>query len=114
MKNATIATSRTRAAADHLIDYRPLPAQWGDLEALRTLRAARSRAAARGTDASTMQLEIAPAGSASGRRTPGRQTERVTIRRTLHQLLRALAGGPRREAGAHRRRAPGGGHLATA
>lgn len=45
MKNATIATSRTRATTDRLIDYRPLPAAWGDRDALRAVRAARARAA---------------------------------------------------------------------
>ena len=29
MRNATISTSRTRASADHLIDYRPLPRHLG-------------------------------------------------------------------------------------
>ncbi|MFC7374829.1 hypothetical protein ACFQS2_09680 [Brachybacterium sp. GCM10030267] len=44
MKNATIATSRTRAADHEFIEYRPLPAAWGDLEALRSVRAAKARA----------------------------------------------------------------------
>lgn len=39
MKNATIATSRTRASSDHLLTYRPLHDEWGDANALRALRA---------------------------------------------------------------------------
>lgn len=58
MKNATIATSRTRATETPLIDYRPLPAAWGDVEALREVRAARSRAARRGEDPSTLQVVL--------------------------------------------------------
>ena len=51
------ATSRTRATADTpLIDYRPLPASFGDREGLRAVRAAKSRAARRGEDPSTLQL----------------------------------------------------------
>lgn len=45
MKNATIATSRTRATDEQLIDYRPLPAEWGDLAALHAVRAERARGA---------------------------------------------------------------------
>lgn len=56
MKNSTIATSRTRATETPLIDYRPLPAAWGDVEALRAVRAARSHAAQRGEDPSTLQV----------------------------------------------------------
>lgn len=56
MRDATIATSRTRATADHLIDYRPLPARWGDVEALHALRVRRSEAAARGLDTNTLTL----------------------------------------------------------
>ena len=55
MKNATIATSRTRATTD-LIDYRPLPATWGDIEALHTVRRARARAAEHGLDPSTLDV----------------------------------------------------------
>ena len=56
MKNATIATSRTRASADHVIAYRPLPEAWGDVESLRAVRARKARAAARGTDPSTLEI----------------------------------------------------------
>lgn len=60
MRNATIATSRTRAAAEGLIDYRPLRAAWGDREALRAVRAARSRATEHGRDPRTLQRPAAP------------------------------------------------------
>ncbi|MDN5599470.1 MAG: hypothetical protein ACTHV2_03385 [Brachybacterium sp.] len=63
MRNATISTSRTRASADHLIDYRPLPATWGDRDALRAVRAAKVRAAGHGQDPSTVQLSAPPEGS---------------------------------------------------
>lgn len=54
MRNATIATSRTRATTDDpLIDYRPLPSAWGDVKALRSLRWAKARAAHRGADPTT-------------------------------------------------------------
>lgn len=65
MRNATISTSRTRASADHLIDYRPLPAAWGDLEALHAMRAAKGRAADRGRDSSTLQLPVVPGAARS-------------------------------------------------
>lgn len=55
MRNATIATSRTRATTDP-IDYRPLPAVWGDVESLRAVRAAKARAADRGLDPSTLEV----------------------------------------------------------
>ena len=54
MKNATIATSRTRADSDHLIPYRPRPATWGDVETLQAVRAQRSPAAGQGLDPSTL------------------------------------------------------------
>lgn len=52
MKNATISTSRTRATTtdDSLIDYRPLPSEWGDVTALRALRSRKARSARRGAD----------------------------------------------------------------
>ena len=101
MRNATIATSRTRAATDQLIDYRPLPAEWGDLEALHALRAEKSRAAAHGLDASTLEIERVPAERSHRTARPGR--------------LRGLLAPPlRRRHGAPRHRSHGGGHLATA
>ena len=72
MRNATIATSRTRATTDQLIDYRPLPAEWGDLEALHALRAEKSRAAAHGLDASTLEIERVPAERSHRTARPGR------------------------------------------
>ncbi|MDN5685348.1 MAG: hypothetical protein L0G94_01515 [Brachybacterium sp.] len=83
MKNATIATSRTRATTENLIDYRPLPAAWGDVEALHAVRAARTEAAGSGHDAST--VEIAAASETS----------------------RPVRDHSRRERGAHRGRARG-------
>lgn len=65
MRNATIATSRTRATSDQLIDYRPLPATWGDVEAFHELRTAKAWVAEHGIDPST--LEIAPDPSARRR-----------------------------------------------
>ena len=56
MKNATIATSRTRATSDHLIAYRPLPSAWGDVDALHAVRERRALAAAQGLDPSTLEL----------------------------------------------------------
>ena len=56
MKNATIATSRTRATSDHLIAYRPLPSAWGDVDALHAVRERRSLAASQGLDPSTLEL----------------------------------------------------------
>lgn len=100
MRNATIATSRTRAATDQLIDYRPLPAEWGDLEALHALRAEKSRAAAHGLDASTLEIERVPAERSHRTVRPGR--------------LRGLLAPLRRRHGAPRHRRHGGGHLATA
>ena len=95
MRNATIATSRTRATTDQLIDYRPLPAQWGDLEALQAQRAEKARAAARGPDPSTLEI----AGAPTSPRRPRQQG-----------LLASLRHG----AGAGRRRGHGGCRLATA
>ena len=56
MKNATIATSRTRATSDHLIAYRPLPSAWGDVDALHAVRERRSLAASQGLDPSTLEF----------------------------------------------------------
>lgn len=100
MRNATIATSRTRATTDQLIDYRPLPAEWGDLEALHALRAEKSRAAAHGLDASTLEIERVPAERSHRTARPGR--------------LRGCSPPLRRRHGAPRHRSHGGGHLATA
>jgi hypothetical protein len=75
MKNATIATSRTRASADHVITYRPLPETWGDVDSLRAVRARKARAAARGTDPSTLEISAsheAPVRVAEHERTPQR------------------------------------------
>lgn len=76
MRNAAIATSRTRhdTTADdpRMIDYRPLPELWGDVESLRTIRAIRSRAAARGIDPTILQIDSAelslPTESSTSRR----------------------------------------------
>lgn len=101
MRNATIATSRTRAAtADHLIDYRPLPTAWGDLASLRQVRAAKARAAERGLDPSV--LEIA-APSAQSAHSAGASHRRQGL---LASLLR--------EPGARHRPRQDRGHLATA
>lgn len=101
MRNATIATSRTRAAtADHLIDYRPLPTAWGDLASLRQVRAAKARAAERGLDPSV--LEIA-APSAQSAHSAGASHRRQGL---LASLLR--------EPGARHRTRQDRGHLATA
>lgn len=58
MKNATIATSRTRAdSKQHFIDYRPIESAWGDAEALRALRTTKARrAAATGTDPELIEM----------------------------------------------------------
>ncbi|MGO1284081.1 MAG: hypothetical protein ACTHWF_06740 [Brachybacterium sp.] len=101
MRNATISTSRTRAAADHLIDYRPLPHSFGDRASLRAVRVAKARAADRGLDPSTLELRTAPA--QPSHRAPARRTGG---RGLLASLLR--------EPGVHRRRADGRGGLATA
>lgn len=101
MRNATISTSRTRAAADHLIDYRPLPHSFGDRASLRAVRVAKARAADRGLDPSTLELRTAPA--QPSHRAPARRTGG---RGLLASLLR--------EPGVHRRRADGRGSLATA
>lgn len=89
MRNATIATSRTRATTD-LIDYRPLPAAWGDVESLRAVRAAKARAADRGLDTSTLEVSAAygvsrrrrrPLGA---RRSPSDRTAPLALFRREH------------------------------
>lgn len=96
MRDATIATSRTRATTDHLIDYRPLPAEWGDVEALHALRARRSAAAARGLDTSTLQLP-----ALQDDRTP-RPARTRTTRPRKHTSLASLLRAP----GIHRTASP--------
>ena len=117
MKNATIATSRTRASSDRLIAYRPRPREWGDVDALQAVRERRAYAAARGLDPSTLELPTlltrtsAPAddsqaasdSSAAPRRAPA---HRAPVR-GLWARLRGIDGTPRRIRG-------GGQHLATA
>lgn len=111
MKNATIATSRTRASADHVITYRPLPETWGDVDSLRAVRARKARAAARGTDPSTLEIPAllsrtdgpAEESSAASRRAPAHRAPR----RGLWARLQGL------DAGTQRLRR-GGQHLATA
>lgn len=61
MRDATIATSRTRADRRPLIDYRPVPASWGDTEALHQLRLQKARAAELGEDPSLLQFRAVPA-----------------------------------------------------
>ena len=100
MRNATIATSRTRATADHLINYRPLPATWGDLESLQEVRAAKSRAAARGLDPSTLEI------TASSRRPAPLST---ATHRGSRGLLASLLGG----SGGHHRPRHVSGRLAA-
>ena len=97
MRDATIATSRTRATTDTPpIAYRPLPDAWGDADALRELRAAKAEVAARtGADPTTLEMPAVPAESApsSGRAAraaldseharslaPGRRAHRVPHR----------------------------------
>ena len=88
MKNATIATSRTRTTPEILIDYRPLPAAWGDVEALRAVRTARTEAAGAGHDPSTIEIAA------------GRETTRPDRSRNARTSSR-------RERSAHRRRVRG-------
>ncbi|ASK65712.1 hypothetical protein CFK39_07525 [Brachybacterium avium] len=83
MRDATISTSRTRATSDHLIDYRPLPASYGDREALHSLRVAKVRATERGEDPSTLQLPTPP------EEPDRRPAERPRGRARLSALLRA-------------------------
>ncbi|WP_122943776.1 hypothetical protein [Brachybacterium sp. EE-P12] len=101
MKNATIATSRTRADSDHLIPYRPRPATWGDVETLQAVRAQRSRAAGQGLDPSTLEARAgrradrtheAGRGPASQRTVPA---GRHRARPSFPALLAPLLGVPR-------------------
>src|SRR5699024_4604367 len=85
MRNATIATSRTRATTDRLIDYRPLPAARGDRESLRALRTAKAQAGLGGEDPRTLQLPARTERPAARRR-----------RRALLPLLHRVAGIQRR------------------
>ncbi|WP_193103716.1 hypothetical protein [Brachybacterium sp. FME24] len=101
MKNATIATSRTRATSADLIEYRPLPETWGDVAALHALRAAKAGAAERGLDPSTLEFATAPEPAQAG------SSQSARARRTPFSL-------PRRERGTHRRRHHGNGRLAAA
>lgn len=89
MRNATISTSRTRATADHLIDYRPLPASWGDRDDLHAMRVAKVHAADCGQDPSTLQLPAPPEDAVR------RSAERPGRRDPFSALLRA-SGAPRR------------------
>ncbi|MGO1225381.1 MAG: hypothetical protein ACTMII_09745 [Brachybacterium sp.] len=101
MRNATISTSRTRATTeDHLIDYRPLPATWGELESLQQVRAAKARAAARGQDPSTFELAALPSPP---------ESRSVMTRRGRRGLFSSLL----REPGVHHRPRRGRGDLAT-
>ncbi|GAA4519206.1 hypothetical protein GCM10023160_02590 [Brachybacterium paraconglomeratum] len=111
MRNATIATSRTRVTAeDHLIDYRPLPAAWGDVASLQQVRAAKARAAARGQDPSTLVVTAPPAQSAP---LPA-ATPLATLPATTHRSHRGLLSSLLREPGVHRRPRHGRGQLAAA
>ncbi|MCT1908217.1 hypothetical protein [Brachybacterium paraconglomeratum] len=112
MKNATIATSRTRATSDHLIAYRPLPRAWGDVDALHAVRERRTLAAAQGLDPSTLEL---PALSdttrdpASGYRSApthrpvdsDRSTSRRRAARSRRPASRPVPAGRHRERPAH-------------
>ncbi|WP_263311217.1 hypothetical protein [Brachybacterium atlanticum] len=111
MKNATIATSRTRAASDHLIAYRPLPSAWGDVDALHAVRERRALAAAQGLDPSTLELpallattrDSADGSAVAPRRAPAH-------RATRRGLWARLLGGD----GTPRQVRSGGQHLAAA
>jgi hypothetical protein len=100
MKNATIATSRTRADSDHLISYRPLPSAWGDVETLHAVRAQRSRAADRGLDPSTFE---ARAGRRAAR---AHETGRAHESGRVHESSRVPAPQRTVPAGRHRARTP--------
>ena len=120
MKNATIATSRTRATSDHLIAYRPLPRPWGDVDALHAVRERRALAAAQGLDPSTLELpallattrDSAEGSAVAPRRAPAHRAPR---RAPAHRAPRRgpwarLLGGD----GTPRQVRGGGQHLATA
>ncbi|WP_062947082.1 hypothetical protein [Brachybacterium sp. sponge] len=111
MKNATIATSRTRATSDHLIAYRPLPSVWGDVDALHAVRERRELVAAQGLDPSTLEIPAllaripvpADGSPAASRRAPAHRAPR----RGLWSRLLGGDGTPRQVRG-------GGQHLAAA
>lgn len=67
MRDATIATSRTRADHRPLIDYRPAPAAWGDVDALRRLRDAKARAEQQGEDPSLLRFSTDDPAAVTGR-----------------------------------------------
>lgn len=90
MRDATIATSRTRASdTPDLIDYRPAPQEWGDTEALYRLRAAKARAAEQGLDPSVLEIATeptagspCPVGRSARRRIPVARHRRQPLWRT--------------------------------
>ncbi len=112
MRAATIATSRTRATADHLIDYRPLPAAWGDRTALQEVRTAKARAAERGLDPSTLEVAAPPERHARPATLPRRSHRGVLAPLLTYVLTPRLASGLR-EPGVHHRPRHGRGRLAT-
>ena len=91
MKNATIATSRTRASSDTLLTYRPLQDEWGDADALRALRAHRTGAAGRRAR-STVEpaAEDAPKGTGGVSVLPAKYLNRLSD--LLFILARSAAG----------------------
>lgn len=112
MRNATFTTSRTRATTeDHLIDYRPLPAAWGDVESLQQVRAAKARAATRGQDPSTLEVTALPSQSAP---LPAATPPAATAPAATHRSHRGRLSSLLREPGVHRRPRHGRGHLAAA
>ena len=74
MRDAAIATSRTRSDSRPLLTYRPRPASWGDTEGLAALRRAKAEAAARGADPSLAGLEVLGELTAAPRRRGRRRT----------------------------------------
>lgn len=108
MRNATIATSRTRATSDQLIDYRPLPAAWGDVDALHELRNTKARAAEHGIDPSTLEIAAIEDAAQDGHHRRPRGVRRTPAGRTAPLALL------RRARGTHARRSHGTGGLATA
>lgn len=111
MKNATIATSRTRATSARPIEYRPLPRAWGDVDALHAVRERRAFAATQGLDPSTLELpallattrDSADGSAVAPRRAPAHRAPR----RGLWARLLGGDGAPRQARG-------GGQHLAAA
>lgn len=90
MRDATIATSRTRASdTPDPIDYRPAPQEWGDTEALYRLRVAKARAAEQGLDPSVLEIATeptagspCPVGRSARRRMPVARHRRQPLWRT--------------------------------